>query len=169
MSKIFCIGLSRTGTTSFHTLMESMGYKSIHYPNEVELWADRHDVYSDIPVSLHFKALDRLYPNSKFIYTWRENWVDCVEEYFKRKSNRPNQSLRQIEIRRKMYGDAYWNRETYAEAYKNHEQDVFEYFHDRPDDLLCVNIVGGDSPKKLADFIGYEKRVPYKYPHENKL
>lgn len=30
--KIFCVSLSRNGTTSFHNYMESFGLKSIHYP-----------------------------------------------------------------------------------------------------------------------------------------
>lgn len=169
MSKIFCVGLSRTGTTSFHHQMLEWGYDSIHYPNQMQLISGNYDTISDIPVAHMYKTLDKMYPNSKFVYTWRENWIDNVEEYFLRKSNRPNQSRSQVMLRSEVYGSPFWDKETYLKAYENHENDVFEYFFDRPDDLLVLNITSGESPQKLADFIRYRGLVKDKFPHANRL
>ena len=45
--KIFCVSLSRNGTTSFHNYMESFGLKSIHYPRV--LFTQMEKVGQEIP------------------------------------------------------------------------------------------------------------------------
>lgn len=155
---IYCIGLSRTGTTSFSDFMKLEGYNIIHYPNETQLFGGFGDGASDIPVALHYKKLDKMYPNSKFIYTIRDNWADAVEPYFLRKKGRVNQASSQLEIRRKVYGDVDWNRGLYTQAYTRHDKDVREYFKDRSDDLLILDIIGGDPVKKLTDFLEFEPK-----------
>ena len=165
---IYCIGLSRTGTTSFSDYMKMLGYNILHYPNETQLFGGFGDGASDIPVVLHYKKLDKMFPNSKFIYTVRDNWIDAVEPYFLRKKGRVNQASSQLEIRRKVYGDIDWNRDTYAEAYERHDTDVRNYFSDRPNDFLELNIIGGDSTSKLTDFLGIETNYRT-FPKSNSL
>ena len=52
--------------------------------------------------------------------------------------------------------------------HEKHDNDVKEYFKDRPNDLLVLNIIGGDTPDKLWSFIGLHN-PPKTFPHSNKL
>ena len=165
---IYCIGLSRTGTTSFSDYMKTIGYNIIHYPNETQLFGGLGDGASDIPVVLHYKKLDKMFPNSKFIYTVRDNWIDAVEPYFLRKKGRVNQASSQLEIRRKVYGSVDWDRDLYAQAYQRHDEDVRNYFSDRPNDFLELDIIGGESADRLLEFLGINSRFK-SFPKSNSL
>ena len=163
---IYCIGLSRTGTTSFSDFMRLVGYNIIHYPNETQLFGGFGDGASDIPVAYHYKKLDKMFPNSKFVYTVRENWVDAVEPYFLRKKGRENQASSQLELRKNVYGSVDWDRKLYGEAYERHDADVREYFKNRPDDFLVVDIVGGDPTNQLKKFLNIKSDI-VEYPKSN--
>ena len=163
---IYCIGLSRTGTTSFSDFMKLVGYNIIHYPNETQLFGGFGDGASDIPAAYHYKKLDKIFPNSKFVYTVRENWVEEVESYFLRKKGRVNQGKDQLDLRKNVYGSVDWDRKLYGEAYERHDADVREYFKNRPDDFLVVDIVGGDSTIPLKKFLGIQSDI-VEYPKSN--
>lgn len=164
--RVYCLGLSRTGTTTFSDFLAKYNLNVIHYPSQMQLMGGQGDGASDIPVVPVYKDLDKMFRGSKFVYLTRENWTDQVEEYFIRKSNRPNQSATQVALRERVYGSAYWDRKSYDEAYKRHDEDVREYFKNRPEDLLIMSIVDGDSPKLLTDFLQLEDRG-YSFPQSN--
>lgn len=168
-SKIFGIGLSRTGTTTLNETLVQLGYKVIHYPSYDELFSMRFDGATDIPVAVRYKELDQKFPNSKFIYTIRnkEKWLDSIVPYLERKRGW-NMAQSQVDIRTQMYGSPFPNREQASSAYDSHDKDVLEYFKKRPNDLLVLDIIGGDSTKLLTDFLGVNPIDP-KFPHENKL
>ena len=88
-TKIFCIGLNKTGTTSLRQAMLDLGYV-VGNQREAELmfddWVNRDfrrivkycrtaQFFQDVPFSYPytFIALDQAYPNSKFILTIRDN------------------------------------------------------------------------------------------------
>lgn len=154
-TKIFGIGLSRTGTTSLTNYLNAAGFRIVHYPSKTQMFTIHNDGCTDIPVALCFEALDDSFPNSKFIYTIRDNWIDAVEPYFLRKKGRKYGQW-QLKIREGVYGSVDFDREQYARAYEEHDRKVREYFADRPDDLLILNIVGGDSARKLDEFLGIQ-------------
>jgi hypothetical protein len=151
---IYCIGLSRTGTTSLSDYLKAYGLNVIHYPNMDQMMMGIGDGASDIPVLLKYKELDKMFPGSKFIYTVRDNWVEAVEPYFLRKKGRVNQASTQLEIRKAVYGSVDWNRDLYAKAEKYWDNDIRDYFKNRPNDFLELNIVGGDPTSKLNEFLG---------------
>jgi len=84
-SKIFGIGLNRTGTTSLQYALEILGYKVAPYNIEIikaylkQDWKlldkliNSFDAFQDWPWPLMYKTLDKKYPNSKFILTTRSN------------------------------------------------------------------------------------------------
>jgi glycosyltransferase involved in cell wall biosynthesis len=93
--RVFCIGLNKTGTSSFHAAMEILGLSSLHWGGpeinravRVALDEDRpllsgldptFDAFSDIGLlSTHFDLLDEQYPGSRFVLTVRplEAWID---------------------------------------------------------------------------------------------
>ena len=154
LMKIYCLGLSRTGTTTFSDFLRRYGFNIIHYPSSIQLQMGMGDGASDIPVVPVYKQLDKSFPNSKFVHLVRDNWVDAVEPYFLRKKGRVGQASSQLNLRAQVFGSVDFDRKLYADAYKRHDEDVREYFKDRPNDLLIMNIVGDESPKRLLDFLG---------------
>jgi len=170
MDKIFGIGLSRTGTTSLNdTLRDGGGINMIHYPRTDVLFQGDYGGATDIPVALHFMDLDKRFPNSKFVLTMRDKyeWLESIVPYLERKRNWP-QSKGQIEIREKMYGSAFPTEFEASLAYDRHHALVDQYFYGR-NDLLEVNIVGGDTPSRLWEFLGLDTDPPDMYAHNNKL
>ena len=72
-------------------------------------------------------------------------------------------------MRNWIYGIGYplGNEELYVEVYRKHIADVKEYFKNRPDDLLVIDVTSGDGWEKLCNFL--EKEIPRKaFPHVNK-
>jgi len=182
--KIFGIGFSRTGTTTLSNTLMDMGYKIRHYPrpkSAIELASLKgpsinsqkpnvqYDGATDIPVIPFWKDVDKIAPNSKFIYTVRdkEEWLNRIEIYFEEKRN-VSHLLRYEEIIRKaVYGDAFFDREKFERTWDRHDSEVKEYFKDRPNDLLILDILGNDKPKKLYDFLGHDN-PPTEFGHWNK-
>lgn len=172
MDKIFGVGLSRTGTTSLTRSLSNVGIDIIHYPKKTELFDPKNAGACDIPVIVHYKELDKIFPNSKFIYTIRdkEEWLSSMERYLPRKKNW-NLAKWQLDNRKAVYGRLDFDREWFAERYDIHDNDVRMYFKERENDLLILNICGGDKLEKLFSFIGVSnhKNMLKEFPHENKL
>jgi len=156
--KIFGIGLSKTGTTTLTQALEILGYSAVHFPRsfkEIEFC----DAATDAPVADIFTVLDAKFPGSKFIYTVRdrEQWLRSCEKYYSVRKRRPDDLA--LELRRKIYGKAEFDRDLFAAGYENHHQHVMAYFADRPDDLLVLDICGKDAGwPPLCAFLG--KPVP---------
>lgn len=160
---IYCLGLSRTGTTTFSDFLKLYGLNVIHYPRHEQLMMGVGDGASDIPVVPVYKELDKRF-DAKFVYLTRDNWVDAVEPYFLRKKGR-NYGSATTNLRKQVYGSVLWDRQKYGDAYKRHDDDVREYFLGR-DNFLEMNIVGGDSALKLTEFLGLPDRG-YQFPKSN--
>lgn len=93
-TKIFCIGLNKTGTTSLEKEMMSLGYtvgNQMRGTRLIDYWAKRDfnpiiqlaktaQFFQDAPFSYPytFIAMDQAFPNSKFILTVRNN----AEEWY---------------------------------------------------------------------------------------
>lgn len=63
-NKIFCIGLSKTGTVSLNHALNILGIKAKHYPAiNAAMYVDieKHDAISDTPVAGVYKILDKKY------------------------------------------------------------------------------------------------------------
>lgn len=168
--KIWGIGLSRTGTTSLAKILNDAKFKIIHYPTQRQMFLEHNDGGCDITVTANYKKLDRYYPGSKFIYTFRDmdDWVKSIVPYFKRKKDW-NQSTEQIRIRKKLYKASFPNEEQARTAWIRHDNDVRFYFRDNPKNLLILDIIGGDNPQKLWEFLDIPTDPPEYFPHENKL
>jgi len=184
--KIFGIGLSRTGTKSLTSALHILGFKVIHYPEDettlrelsegqYQLSLLEHfDGITDITVSAFYPQLDQLFPGSKFILTVRdkESWLTSLEKHW---FNRPafdatNQIEKEIhmEIRRLLrsavYGCYEFNRERMSYVYDLHYKNTLDYFADRPDSLLVLNIGAGEGWEKLCPFLGldpFDQPFPY--------
>jgi glycosyltransferase involved in cell wall biosynthesis len=101
--RVFCIGLNKTGTSSFHAAMETLGLRSLHWGgpevNRVVRAAldegrpllsgidGAFDAFSDIGLlSTHFDLLDEQHPGSRFVLTVRpvDVWIDSRRRHVER-------------------------------------------------------------------------------------
>jgi hypothetical protein len=170
-TRIYGLGLSRTGTTTLAELFKGRGLRFHHYPKNVEqMYHPKTDGANDLPVIPEYKRLDKRFPTSKYIYTVREldAWIDSMEYYIGRKKDWV-QSQAQLGLRREIYGSADFNKQKYLDGYRKHEEDVLQYFKNRPNDLLVLDIIGGDTPQKLYDFLGYKDPAPESFKNLNQL
>ena len=176
MNRIFGIGLSRTGTTSLSHALQRVGINMVHCPNQKQLFDPNLQAASDIPVVIHYKELDKMYPNSKFIYTVRDldSWLASAKQHFDRKNANSTRTWRSEkrkswakDNRIKVYGQVEFEPEAFTRAYYRHDADVKEYFKGRENDLLILDIVGGDPASKLYSFLNIKTDIT-EFPHSNK-
>ena len=174
--KIIGVGFQKTGTSSLREALMVMDYKvkdccpralipilKGNY-NKVLRILKNFDALEDTPWYMIYKELDELIPGSKFILTIRdeESWYKSV--------NRHIGDLRSPEhewIYGKGKGLPKNDKANTIKVYNNHNNEVIEYFKNRPNDLLVIDFTKGDKWDKLCAFL--EKDVPNTpFPHYNK-
>jgi hypothetical protein len=173
--KIFCIGLSKTGTRSLHSALSILGFRSVHWggadlPTAIERGPqirdaveraaregrpllydiDDADAYSDIlALSTRFDLLDRQYPGSKFILTTRriDDWLDSRERHVE--ANVARQA-------RGEYSGTFLtvDRDGWADEINQHNARVRAHFAGRGRDLLEMDVAAGDGWDVLCPFLG---------------
>jgi len=142
-----------------HELLPSLHQNDFSGIKEI---ADQYDVFRDNPWPVLYRQLDQLYPGSKFILTLRgeDKWIKSVTNHF---DHKPSLMLEYI------YGYPYpkGHEENYLHTFRQHNHDVIEYFRDRSDDLLILDLEEGNGWAKLGAFLGITiPDIPF--PHANK-
>jgi hypothetical protein len=182
MSKVFGIGLSRTGTRTLNIALSILGYKSVHYPSDSETFTrlmvgnfdipqiSCRDAVTDVQVARYFKQFDKQYPGSKFVLTVRDKvgWLISTRKHF----SKPYISGKHVQahyqkylLRMAMFGTVGWNEELFSDAYDEHVVAVERYFKGREQDLLVMDICAGEGWNVLCPFLGKpipEEKFPYK-------
>jgi len=123
---------------------------------------ERLDAISDTPICATFEALDAAYPGSKFILTirekqaWLESWRRCwevwLEPYLRSHAGDPG-AIYMNAIHERVYGRATFDRAQFARAYDHYHARVRRHFHDRPTDLLTLDICAGEGWAPLCGFL----------------
>lgn len=183
-TKIFGIGLDKTGTTSLHSALKILGLKSVHYKcpegnlkdliknnndNNLKLLTsiEHYDAFSDWShPSTHelFIKLDQQYPNSKFILTARDldGWLTSREKHVLR--------IRDLNQLRKQYPNDPWYhilKDKWISEFNEHHAMVYDYFKSRQNDLLILELTNENKWEKLCGFLGYDV-PPIPFPSKNK-
>lgn len=166
-SKIFCIGFNKTGTTTIGKSLELLGYRNSSFNKKiwrkyykknkmvkVLQYTAKFDSTDDLPwlkVDM-IPVLDRVFPNSKFIYLTRDedSWKQFLYNWsYKVKGQYPD-------VEKAYMG------------YKNHEKFVFDYFANFPEDrFIVLDVKDENGFRKLAEFLG-KKPLQDAFPHFNK-
>jgi len=172
-TRIFGIGMHKTATTSLHTALQTLGFLSGHWQNAhwaKAVWREMNQTgksptlekfyaLSDLPIPLLFRKLDVAYPGSKFILTLRDewNWLTSVRKHWNAAYNKfrcqwddDPFSHRIHEI---LYGRRDFDPSTFLARYRRHNAEVLEYFQDRPQDLLVMDMEKKHGWKELCDFL----------------
>lgn len=182
-TRVFGIGMHKTGTTSLHHALNLLGFECAHWPNAH--WAkavwnevreggrsqamEKYMAATDLPIPMLFKELDRAYPGSKFILTMRDEveWLKSVQGHFTSGLNpfRGNWDSDPFthQIHTELYGRRKFDAQVFLMRYRQHNLEVQEYFKDRPDDLLTLSAPGW---ARLCSFLNVP--IPsLSYPHAN--
>jgi hypothetical protein len=159
-TKVWGIGLSRTGTTTLAYALEILGFKSGHFV--LPRYFDNYDAVTDVTVSVRYKDLDRRYPGSKFILTTREieGWLASYERHIRRRQIPKCDSEWLDEIlhcRRTLYGTIGFDPELCRRSFHRHNNEVTDYFMNRDVEFLQMDIIAGDGWDKLCEFIGHPR------------
>lgn len=172
-AKVVGIGFHKTGTTSLRVALEMLGYR-VTGPNWVDdpdirrkvydlahAELDLYDAAQDNPWPILFREIDAWYPGTKFVLTIRstDSWIRSAVNHF---------GTDTTPMREWIYGPGRpkGNEQIYVERYEKHNRDVMEYFHDRPDDLLVMDLTRGDGWPQLCSFLRHS--VPQgPFPHAN--
>lgn len=179
-NKVYGIGWAKTGTTTLGEALKILRYK--HKTQDFTLVSDilngeyknikqelaRYDSFDDWPWIILYKQLDALSENSKFILTLRdeESWLKSYRNMLQSEGI-PSEATNKI--RSYLYGLHFPNvsdKELLA-RYRQHNEDVKNYFKYRPNDLLIVNWFEDNSWEKICNFL--KKDIPKNdFPHKNR-
>lgn len=179
-TKVFEIGLARTGTTSLFHAMEGFGFACARNPSS---WAavDECQFANDTTIAARFDLLDQRYHQAKFLYATRalDPWVQSCLQLFHH-PERPA-VIAQIPTAvktwweeadillygRDMAGLAHITEAELIAAYHRHDERVKRYFQQRPEDCLEINVT---EPRglPLTQLVGFlEQHGLIQMPHAN--
>lgn len=179
-NKVFVIGFHKTGTTSLAKALLVLGYRvcgfvsppsdiksSTHTKKEVfestyKPLLDGYDAFEDTMWFIFFKELAEMYPDAKFILTIRpeEKWYASMVKHF---------GGYERELFQWIYdgkGDPVGNKDLYIQKYREHINEVRQYFSIQKHDLLEMHMPEDFSWEVLCDFLECSK--PFgSFPHAN--
>ena len=169
MTKIFGIGLHKTGTTTLAECLHTLGYSVC--PEELA-YLTRHavvagsyrptlrlvlsyDAFEDSPWNYKnfYRILDVVFPEAKFVLTARGNEGRWFESLLRWTALYNSASALNI-ISTLGLAVTPGDRKEVLAAYRAHNNGVVEYFAGQPDRLLVVDWEAGDGWEKLCGFLG---------------
>lgn len=178
-TRIFGIGMHKTGTYSLHCALQLLGFDSAHWHNAhwaKSVWTEmqtlgrstaleRYYALSDLPFTLLYKELDKAYPGSKFILTTRneEKWLRSVALHWSREHNKYRGQWDTDpfthRVHKELYGQRNFDAVVMLERYRRHNAEVREYFAGRGV-LLELNLDIHDSMLPLCQFLNADIPSP---------
>jgi hypothetical protein len=160
--RVFGIGETKTGTSSFGASMELLGFRR-HVGWDYGLYrsgldgdlapildvAQRYEVFEDLPWGggdLYRVLADR-FPKARFVLTIRDvaSWSVSHERHWGPRSTIPEV------LRIPDYAD---RRDEIVAAYTRRNDDIRAFFAEQPGRLLVLDVVGGDGWAQLCPFLG---------------
>ena len=133
---------------------------------------EKYQALCDLPIPLLYESLDIAYPGSKFILTIRDQsrWIESIRKHWDYDQNsfrlQWDRDPFTHQIHRELYGQTEFDAELFLKRYRRHNQEVMEYFKDRPNDLLVMGVDAPNSAKweMLCGFL-HEAIPAMPYPH----
>ena len=191
-NKVFTISLHKCGTSSIHTLTESFGLKSKHWPKVLgeyhfeEMVAgfvhdrirvveamrpvfDRFQAVSDVPLPALYSELADAYPQAKFLLVTRDpvSWIRSVRNQTRRRALHPFEIMQYTRMAGHEVTDltAVSDQQITAWFFKYHA-DVLQFFSAHPERLLFGSLADPDLAQRIADFLEVEGQ--FTMPHKHK-
>ncbi|MDO6525066.1 sulfotransferase [Motilimonas sp. 1_MG-2023] len=173
MSKVFIIGLPRTGTTSISVALLEMGLSVAHTAFTKKAF-ELADAVSDAPCFSDYKQLDQLFPNSKFIYLSRkmERWLPSISMLLdKMAPHLAPKTGKFSPILKRSFHHTFsptlpLSGDELMACYRRHELGVQAYFKGR-DDLLTIDVSEPGSLLQIKQFLGMPSAGDVDFPKLN--
>jgi Sulfotransferase domain len=176
-SKTVVIGLSKTGTSTLHHMLATLGYRVCGPRKDLlarvrsgEMFAiddtlDAYDAFEDWPWPLTYRhVLERYGENAKFILTVRESsdrWLASVISHGLRTD--PTKSMRLAYNYYRPFG----RERQFEEMYEQHNDEVRSFFAAYPGQFIEFCLETGDGWEKLCGFLN-EPVPALPVPHANR-
>lgn len=168
MTKVFIIGLPRTGTTSVCAAMLELGFKVAHTAYTDRSFVEA-QVIADTPIFCDYQHLDKAYPDAKFIYLTRtmDKWLPSIQQLLVRMhTNLVRDDGGFNPIIKRCYQEIFapysleniHNIEFLAHCYQQHERQVQTYFQGRENDFLSIDISLNQSYAELLCFLDIKNK-----------
>lgn len=180
-TRIFGIGMHKTGTTSLHHAFRAMGFDSAHWfsPHWAKyIWdemrergssrtLEMHYALCDLPIPLLFRELDVAYPKSKFVLTMRDEdeWINSIRVHWQLRPDWDNDVFSN-EVHKALYGTTEFDEKIFRARFRKHYVDVVTYFKNRPEDLLILDVKKARM-QDLCLFLG-TPMINGPFPHRHK-
>ncbi|TVP13708.1 sulfotransferase [Shewanella sp. KCT] len=183
-SKIFIIGLPRTGTTSVSVALLEMGLRVAHqaFTKQAVILAD---AISDAPCFSDYRQLHNLYPEAKFVYLDRplDAWVPSMQMLLSRMLvHLDKEKGRFHPLLKRSFGHTFgiyrvadpMDAVHLKTCYQVHKRQVFDYFYQDQglaQQFLSLQLDDPLSLSRLANFIGLNAQVDSSqlaFPHLNR-
>jgi hypothetical protein len=190
--KYICVGQPKTGTKTIAEIFRLLMFNVNNNPlclnanddfilldNNIEYYAndnilkchkniEMYEAFHDYPYSFNYAYINTKFPDSKFILTLR----DCDEWFNSLFNYQSIPGMTNKSLLKKLYGYEtilLENKRDIILKYKKYNTNIINYFHNKPNKLLLINLAKDDEniiTKKLSIFL--KKTIDFKIPHENK-
>jgi hypothetical protein len=175
-NKIFNLGLSKTGTTSFNSLMKELNLKSIHDTPISEHTIDelkKEFVYADCfsgTLAHRFKDIYEAWPQAKYILTTRntKTWLKSARKQFCEENG-----MGMFQFREDVFGTyEIWKLSDEELIYKYNKinEEIKDFFKDK-ENFMELNFIDSTDKKnlmkKLLNFLEIESVTNLEFPHGN--
>ena len=160
-SKIFVLGLPRTGTTSICVSMLNLGYQVAHTAYTTPCF-NAAEVVANVPIFSHFQEIDTQYPNARYIFLERnlDTWLPSIKGLLNRLHNNivcetgghhPLLKESYLRVFRPFNIDSINNLDHLRSCYERHETHVKHYFQDKR--FLSIDVSKPQSYQHLLSFL----------------
>ncbi|MCJ8318505.1 MAG: sulfotransferase family protein [Colwellia sp.] len=167
--KIFIIGLPRTSTTSVCLATLQLGLKTAHTAYIHQTMAQA-QVIADTPIFCDYQQLDLQYPNAKYIYLTRkpELWIPSIRQLLQRMYKNLQRTDGGFNpILKRCYNTVFSpltennisQDEFLLECYQRHFQEAKDFFTDRQQDLLIIDVSQENSYCALVEFLAIKEKI----------
>lgn len=136
-----------------------LGYKAAHFIRVEDF--HKYDVVGDSPVPILYRTLDLEYSGAKFILTtrskdrWLKSFLRHLEKWeFEKRIDMGSARSDALLTHFHLYGTLDINPEKLLNGFERYHKEVNQYFAERPDDFLVMDITEGDGWEKLCGFLG---------------
>jgi len=175
-NKVFILGLPRTGTTSICSALLNEGLTVAHTAYTDKTFEDA-QVLADTPIYCDYQALDKHYPNSKFVVLTRqpEAWLPSIKQLLLRmfvNVTRDDGGFNPI-IKRSFTSifapftkENIENDDFLLQCYNKHLAEIESHFNGREDDVIYVEVSNDADYSKLCDFLKIKSQHSA-FPHLN--
>jgi hypothetical protein len=166
--------------TTFHYEFEDKDYSQLEKSFKpvileyVKALEKKYEVLSDIPINVMYEYFEKKYPHARFILFERDkkDWIRSVRKHYYQKNNSDSdyQYIKFNNIDRIQYSRYikdlpksinFISNEELENMHKKHSEDIKEYFCNKEEKLLVLDLYDEKKAEKIIKFLDIRPRVEF--------